>query len=167
MGHLFYEEEQRLSQVGWIWVAMLLLLLAPLAMIVSGNETPSQQEMTSILLSTAFAFIPMVGIIFFSRLQFKIDGEGIHYKFFPAVIKWRVIPKSFIESFEVTEKRNLIEKLTFGYRRNRLNNCITMNISGSKFARLKLKDGRQLKIGSENPESMEQALRKLTSPDNN
>jgi hypothetical protein len=167
MGHLLYEEEQRFSRVTWIWIAMLLLLLAPIVAIVSGKEPPSQQEMTSILLSTAFAFIPMTVIIFFSRLQFKIDGEGIHYKFFPAVIKWRMIPKSLIQSFEVSEKRNLIEKIAFGYRRSRLNNSITMNISGSKFARLQLRNGRKLKIGSENPESMERALRKLTSLDNN
>jgi hypothetical protein len=166
MRHLIYEEEQRFSRVAWIWVAMLVLLLAPVVMILSGDEIPSRGEMTSMLLSTGIAFIPMVGIIFFARFQFRIDAEGIHYRFFPAVIKWRMIPKSLIESFEVSEKRNLIEKIECGYRRNRLNNSITMNISGSKFARLKLRDGRKMKIGSENPESMERALRKLTSPDN-
>jgi hypothetical protein len=167
MGHLLYEEEQRFSRVAWIWAAMLVLLLAPMIMILSGDEKPSQDEMTSVLLSTAFAFIPMVAIIFFARLQFKIDATGIHYKFFPAVFKWKTIPKSIIESFEVSEKRNLIEKIAIGYRRNRLNNSITMNISGIKFARLQLRDGRKLKIGSENPETLERALRKLTSHDNN
>jgi hypothetical protein len=167
MSNLHYEEEQRFSNVTWIWVAMVLLLLAaPTLTLVS--DSVSQKDMTSVLLSTAFAFIPMVVILLFAKLQIKIDVEGIHYKFFPSVLKWRIIPKNSIESFEVSPKKNLWEKLEcgYGYRHNRFKKTISMNVTGKKFARIKLTDGRRLKIGTINPESMERALRKLTSPDN-
>ncbi len=167
MSHLHYEEEQRFSNVTWIWVAMVLLLLAaPTLTLVS--DSVSQKDMTSVLLSTAFAFIPMVGMLLFAKLQIKIDGGGLHYKFFPSVLKWRTISKDSIESFEVTPKKNLWEKLEcgYGYRNNRYKRIISMNVTGAKFARIKLTDGRRLKIGTINPESMERALRKLTSTDN-
>jgi hypothetical protein len=72
MSHVHYEEEQRFSNVTWIWVAMFLLFLAaPILALVS--DTISQKDMTSVLLSTAFAFIPMVAILLFAKLQIKID----------------------------------------------------------------------------------------------
>ena len=168
MAHLFYEEEQRFSHVTWVWVAMILLLLAaPTLTLVS--DSVSQKDMRGVLLSTAFAFLPMVGILLFAKLQIKINTEGFHYKFFPSVRKWRTIPKNSIESFEVSGKKNLWEKLEcgYGYRNNRYKRIISMNVTGSKLARIKLTDGRRLKVGTINPESMERALRKLTSSDNN
>lgn len=165
MAHLHYEEEQRFSNVTWIWIALLLVLLAPLIIWVTEKEV-GQQDILMIMLSTAFAALPVVAIMFYSRLLVKIDEQGIHYKFFPSVLKWRLVPKEIIESYEVTDTRNLLEKLECGYRRNRFSNCIGMNISGKKFTRIKLKDGRKLKIGTGNPEGMERALRKLISPNN-
>jgi len=167
MSHLHYEEEQRFSNVTWIWVALvILLLMIPLLTLFS--DSISQKDVTSVLLSTAFAFVPMVGMLLFAKLQIKIDGVGIHYRFFPTLFRWRTISKSIIESFEVTAKKNLWEKLEcgYGYRSNRFKKTISMNVTGVKFARIKLTDGRRFKIGTVNPEGIERALRKLTSTDN-
>lgn len=167
MAHIHYEEEQRFSNVTWIWVALILLLLS-IPLLTLTSDSISQKDMTSVLLSTAFALLPMTGMLLFAKLQIKIDEAGVHYKFIPTVFKWRTIAKTSIESFEVTAKKNLWEKLEcgYGYRSNRFRKTISMNVTGSKFARLKLTDGRRFKIGTINPESMERALRKLTSPDN-
>ena len=165
MSHLHYEEEQRFSNVRWIWVVIPFVVLVPLIIMITEGGS-NQEDAAMILLSTAFALLPVMVILLYSRLMLKIDNQGFHYKFFPAVIKWRIISKDMIESFEVTEKRSLLEKIECGYRRNRLNNTILMNISGKKFVRIKLKYSRRLKIGSENPEGFERALRRLTSPDN-
>lgn len=167
MAHIHYEEEQRFSNVTWIWVALILLLLT-IPSLTLFSDTISQKDVTSVLLSTAFAFIPMVVTLIFAKLQIKIDGVGVHYKFIPSVFKWRTIAKNSIESFEVTPKKNLWEKLEcgYGYRNNRFKRIISMNVTGVKFARIKLTDGRRIKIGTVNPESMERALRQLTSTDN-
>ena len=165
MSYLHYEEEQRFSNVRWIWVALLILLLIPLIITVEEGEA-SQKDVTLIFLSTVFASLPVAVILFYSKLMLRIDRDGIHYRFFPVVLKWRDIPKSAVESYEVSAKRNILEKIELGYKRNRLNNSISMNITGRKIARIKLKDGRKIKIGTENPEGFERALRTLTSPDN-
>lgn len=165
MAHIHFEEEQRFTNVVWIWIATLLLLLVPVGIGVTDINT-TEKDLTIILLSMAFAFIPIVGLLLYSKLQVKINSEGLHYKFFPAVIKWKAISKSEIESFEVTSSKNLLEKLEMGHKRNLLNKTVSMNITGQKFARIKLKDGRKLKIGTGNAEEFERALQKLTSTDN-
>jgi RsiW-degrading membrane proteinase PrsW (M82 family) len=167
MAHLHYEEEQRFSNVTWVWVAFALLLLAALTLPLM-SDSVSEKDMTSILLSTLFAFLPMAGLLLFAKFQFRIDEKGLHYRFFPAIFKWRTITKNNIESFEVSAKKNFWEKIEcgYGYRHNRFKKTISMNVTGSKFARINLADGRKLKIGTVNPESMERALRQLTSTDN-
>src|SRR6185436_4642982 len=103
----------------------------------------------------AFAFIPVLAMLLYTKLQIKIDGDGVHYRFIPTILKWRTISRSSIESFEVTAKKNLWEKIEcgYGYRSNRFRKIISMNVCGSKFARIKLTDGRRFKIGTINPES--------------
>jgi len=115
---------------------------------------------------TPLGLAPVILILLYSKLQIKIDGEGVHYRFIPSVMKWKTVSKESIESFEVSPKKSLWEKIECGYGRNHLNNTVSMNISGKKYARIKLTDGRKLKIGTINPEGMERALRKLKSPDN-
>jgi hypothetical protein len=150
--------------VRWLWVVLVLILLLPLILGVY-EKNVDQKGITMLLLSSLFAGIPVAGILLYSKLQIRIDGEGLHYKFFPSVWKWKLISTDQIDSFELSAKKTLLEKLECGYRRNRLTNTIVMNITGEKFIRIKLKDGKRLKIGSENPEAMEWALKRLTTQD--
>lgn len=165
MNRTFYEEEQRFAGLTWIWMFALALVIVPLVLAVRDTSLTSQ-DILIILLSIVAGLVLVLAILYFARLQLKIDTLGIHYRFFPAIIKWRIIPLNSIESFEVTEKKNIIEIIERGYRRNRFNNTITMNVTGKKFVRLKLKGGQKIKIGTENPDSFERALQKITSPDN-
>lgn len=165
MAHLHYEEEQRFSNIRWIWVILLMVLLLP-SILISADESTSQKDIMWILLVSLITALPVTAILFYAKLLIQVDGKELRYKFFPAVLKWRSIPKDAIESYEVTAMKNIVEKLQFGYRRNLLNKITFMNITGKKLARVRLKDGRELKIGTANPESFERALRKLTSPDN-
>src|SRR5688572_28537767 len=105
MAHLHYEEEQRFAHVTWIWVALVLLLLSAPTIILL-DDSASQKDVTMVLLTTAFAFIPMAAILLFAKLQIRIDSEGLHYKFFPSVYKWKTIPKKIIQAFEVSAKKN-------------------------------------------------------------
>jgi hypothetical protein len=140
-------------------------MFTPLTVAIA-EEGTSQKDVTLILLTTVLASLPVAAFLFYTKLLIRIDGDGICYKFFPVMLKWRSIPKNNIESYEVSAKKNLLEQLEIGYQKNRLNNSISMNITGEKLARIKLKDGRKLKIGTENPEGIERTLRTLTSHDN-
>lgn len=162
MSHLHYEEEQRFTGVVWIWIFSFILILVPL-LIAASSDNVSDSDKIVIALSTLLGFIPVIAILWFSKLQLKVDDNGVHYRFPPAVWRWKTVSGKVIESFEVSKKQNLREKLEIGFRRSLLFNTTTMNITGKKIARIQLQDGQKLKIGSENPESLERALRKLTS----
>lgn len=164
MKRILYEEEQRFSHVWWIWVFQLALLFVTFVLILTDKD--SEDAVMRLTLTVLLGFLPVAAILYFSKLRFKIDEEGIHYKFFPAVFKWKIIQANSIQSFEVSDKRNIQEKLGRGYTRNSLENTLTMNISGRKLARIKLNNGRTINIGTENPESMERALKKMITPDN-
>lgn len=162
MAHLHYEEEQRFTNVRWLWLVLALIILLPL--LLTFNDTGmNQQEIIALLLSTLFASVPVVAILLYSKLQLRIDDVGVHYRFFPGVWKWKTILKTEIESFELSAMNSIFEKLECGYRRNLFTDTIRMNITGKKFLRMKLKDGRKIKIGSEHPEEMERVLKRLTT----
>ncbi len=162
MSHYHYYEEQRFTNVRWLWLVLALIILLPL-LLTFNDRGMNQQEIIMLLLSTLFASVPVVAILLYSKLQLRIDDVGIHYKFFPGVWKWKTIAKTEIESFEFSTMNSIFEKLECGYSRNLFSNSIRMNITGKKFLRMKLKDGRRIKIGSENPEEMERALKRLTT----
>jgi hypothetical protein len=125
-----------------------------------------EQELKSLLLTTLLGTLPVALILYYSIFRIKIDAQGLHYKFFPAVWKWRLIPKDNIASVEISERKTWIEKFTYGYRRNRLNHTTIMNITGKKFLRFTLNDGNKFKIGAENPEEMNRALKRLLAREN-
>ena len=162
MSHLHYEEEQRFSNIPWIWIALLALAIIPT--IIIAMDQSREVDVSMLALTVILGFVPVALILFYARLQIKIDTQGFHYKFFPAVMKWRVITKNEIKSYEVSDKLG-IEKFEIGHKRSFLNKTISMNITGKKMIRLELKNGHKLKIGTENPEGAERALKKLLSPD--
>lgn len=164
MAHFHYHEEQRFANVRWLWAVLVLIILLPV--LLTFNEKIDQESFVMFLLSTLFAAIPVAVILLYSKLQIKINGEGIHYKFFPSVWKWELIPKTQIESVELLTKQSFLERFECGYRRNHFANTVVMNITGKKFIRIKLVGGKKLKIGSENPEDMEHALKRLIAQDN-
>ena len=162
MAHLYYQEEQRFTNVRWLWLVLILIILLPL-LLTYNDKGMNQQELITLFLSTLLAVVPVVAMLFFSKLQLRIDDGGIHYRFFPGVWKWKTITKTEIESFEFSDMKSLFEKWETGYCRNLFTDSIRMNITGKKFLRMKLKDGGKIKIGSENPEEMERALKRLTT----
>lgn len=158
MSHIHFEEEQRFTSIPWLWVAIFIPLLIPLFFI---TGEPTQEDVTMLLLTILMGWIPIAIILFYSKFQLKVDRDGLRYKFFPAVWRWKLVPKDNIASFEIRSKKTFIEKLTFGYRNNRFTNTIRMNITGDTFVYIKLTMGRTLKIGTNNAEGLKLALQRL------
>jgi hypothetical protein len=117
MAHPYYEEEQRFTNVRWLWLVLALIILMPL-LLTFNDKGINQQEMIMVLLSTLLASVPVLATLLYSKLQLRIDDVGMHYKFFPGVWKWKTITKSEIESFEFSAMNSIFEKLECGYSRN-------------------------------------------------
>jgi hypothetical protein len=165
MSHIHFEEEQRFTEVTRIWVLSLLVVLAPL--FIGLMDDNLGEHILLLVLTTAAAWIPIGIILFISKMQVKIDNDGLHYRFPPRVIKWKTISKQHIASFELRNKKGLYEHLACGYRRSLIRNTIFMNVIGSKYLVLKLNDGKKIKIGSTNAETMEWTLKRLLNQSEN
>ena len=98
-----FKEEQRFNQL-WLIVLMSISILVPIGVLVKtyfeNPETFSIDKIFSILGILIFAS----GVLFVFKLTTRIDGEGIHYKFFPfhwkfKVIKWNEINKAYVRIY--------------------------------------------------------------------
>jgi hypothetical protein len=160
MKHLPFEEEQRFTQLPWLWVAAGIPVLAALFMISVSDMT--QNEVIKILLSLVFGYLPVFAILYFVKYEIRVNREGLQYKFLPVVWRWETIPAVHIKTIH-HQSGSFIDRLLIGYRHNRFTKTKRMNISGNGFVLLSLTDGKKLKIGSTRSEELYAALKEITS----
>jgi len=160
MNHNHYYEEQRFTNLRWLWIAVLIALLIPLVTLsLTDADYLFTLQTTGLVL---LGLIPILAILNYSRLYVKIDSEGLHYQLFPAIWKWRKINKKDIASMESINEPSLLEKIIIGHQRNLFTNTIRMNITGTTFLRLNLVNGKKIIIGSKNADEMIKVLKKIT-----
>jgi hypothetical protein len=155
-----HAEVQRFSRVRWLWFIMLALLIAELLFLAPQwiDEQP-----VLLIISMAALVLPMILILFILRYEFRIDENGIHYRFIPRLIRWQTIGFGNIVSHQVRDKETWHEKFHMGYQRNLFTKTTSVNIAGNKYLILTLKDGATIKLGTENPETVAYILKKLLS----
>jgi len=92
-----------------------------------------------------------------------IDKEGIHYRFPIFIRHEKFIPKEQIVSYDVRKYRPLSEYGGWGYRTRfiYINRGVAYNIMGNIGLQLYLTDGKKLLIGTQRPEAMKRAMKKL------
>lgn len=156
-------EVQRFSQLRWLWFLMLALLIAELLFLTP--QLIHEQPMLLIFSLVAF-LLPMILILFVLRYELKIDDAGIHYRFIPRIIRWHTLAFAQVAAYEVRNKETWHEKLQLGYHRNLFTKTTSVNITGSKYLVLTLKNGATIKLGTCNPETVEFTLKKLSSETN-
>jgi hypothetical protein len=154
-----YSETQRFSNLRWLWVLMVGLLLAEVLVVLPGlMDNPSL-----LIVTMAISLIPIVLILVVFRYELTIDHSGIKYRFIPRLIRWRVIPFADVQFYTLQEKRTLYEKIQIGYSKNLFLKNEIINITGNKYLVLELKSGARVKLGTENADTMAQVLKKLMS----
>lgn len=164
MSRILFEEEQRFTSLGWIWIAASLPMVL-LIILLAFDQTITFEKFSKIFGFSLIAYLPLIFFLLISKLQIRVDQLGIHFRFFPVQFTWKLVSKDMIASYEISAKRTLYERIACGYRRNRLLKSIIMNITGIHFLRLQLQEGRKVKIGIDNPEGLTRAMKKLMSSD--
>ena len=147
-----------------MWFALILLVLVPVTIL--AMEGLGEDEWIEVILAMGAGILPAVIVLALGRFQFKVDDVGIHYRFAPQVIRWRTISGGEIQSFEIRQRKTFFERHHCGYHYNRFRHSIQMNITGKKFVCITLRNGRKVKIGSENPEEVAYALKRLHTENN-
>lgn len=168
----FFNEVQTLRQHSWIWLLLLgCVFAANLPIVVGlysqvfqgvpwGNEPMPDEGLILVLILMLVISGFVIAVIYSTRLETRIDSTGIHYKFFPHQCKWQAIVPEEISGYKVRKLgffRSIILKKgkTFSKTKN------MVNLLGTTQLVVDLKTGKQIIIGTENPEGVEWAMKRL------
>ncbi len=173
---IFFNEEQRLSDspAKWIFVVVYVLVMGILGygmikQLVLGKPWGNHpMSNAGLLLTFSVVVLFLDGIVFLqtrTKLIVYIDNEGIHYRFPVFVRKKRLIKKDQIAGYDVREFHLLKEYGGWRLRKSAIyrmvDKGITYKIRGNMGLKLYLTDGRRLLLGTQRPEALKRAMKKL------
>ena len=147
---IFYEKQQ-FRQV-WIWMILILILLILLIPIISGVFGVF---LNIILLTIGYCFI---WLFYSMKLITEIKKDGIQIIFTPFTNF--IIPFNKIRSYKIRKYRPILEYGGWGIRFNRTGKAYT--VSGKIGLQIELSNGKEILIGTENPDKLLQSLNKLS-----
>lgn len=142
-----FKEEQRFTQL-WLIILLVISIFIPLIIILKDVD---KMEVSEIIISLS-VIILAPAIIFIFKLSTRIDEKGIHYKFFPFHIRYRVINWADIKTAYIRDYDPIIEYGGWGLKGGRLwnkSNGIAVNIKGDIGIQLELISGKKILIGTQ------------------
>lgn len=151
-----FKEEQRFTQL-WLIILLVISIIIPLVIILKDID---KMEASEIIISLS-VIILAPAIIFIFKLSTRIDEKGIHYKFFPFHIKYRVINWADIKTAYVRDYDPITEYGGWGLKGGRLwnkSNGTAVNIKGDIGIQLELKNGKKILIGTQKKEQAKSTL---------
>ncbi len=171
---IFFSEEQRLSDspMKWIFPVIFTVSVGPLGygmyqqLVLEKPWGDNPMSNLGLILTFVFVVVLMIVIWFllpYIKLIVYIDKEGIHYRFPIFIRKERLIKKEQIVSYDVRKSRPQFEFSGWNYRTGfiYINRGIAYNIMGNIGLQLYLADGTKLLFGTQRPEAMKRAMKKL------
>jgi hypothetical protein len=154
-----FTETQRFTQ-WWLWI----ILIGIIGLHIYGlfqqfylgepfGDNPASDEMLLV-----FSSIPVLLILFFVvlRLDTKVDAEGVHYRFFPFQIKYKLKRWDELEKVFVRQYKPIYEYGGWGLRGWGKDKAL--NVSGNMGLQLELKNGDRLLIGTQKREEMKKVV---------
>jgi hypothetical protein len=158
-------EEQRFAQL-WLHIVLIVSFMIPLIMItielLQVNGKNNEAQVSLFVLVGAFIFI--YGIILSMKLTFRIDENGIYYRFIPFHFSDRFLPWNEISKAYVRKYNAIYEYggwgLRMGFFRKRGS---AINVSGNMGLQLELKNGKKLLIGTQKEAEVERVLKTYQS----
>lgn len=174
MEKVFFEEKQKFpGLLSWfivfIGLAMCFPLLRGLYIRSILHQEWNSESMSNLGIIALLSLLLLVnGVVVWLvsslYLELKIDQEGISYRYFPNHRGFRRINKNAIADY-VVRKLTWTER-TRGKRRRRLRGSDESQIflvNGNKALVINLSSGQKLILGTQNPEGLDWAMKKLMS----
>lgn len=143
-----------------MWYLVCAATILPIVgLIIYAFYTDKSDGYVGAAIASAVTLVVMIGLAV-AKLTVSIDRDSIYYKFTPFVNSQKVIRKEEIDEIYVRKYKPIIEYGGYGYR-FRFRSGRAMNVSGNMGLQLILKNGKKLLIGTQRPELMETAVKKL------
>lgn len=158
-GKLIFKEEQ--SFVGtWMWYLVIGISVVSVGGTAVGLVFKHDTEGYVGLIIAAIVTIGLVLLFYTSKLSVSIDQDNLYYRFPPFVSGEKLLSQGDIKEMYVRKYKPIMEYGGWGYR-FRFRSGRAMNVAGDVGLQLVLKNGKKLLIGTQKPEAMKEAVRRL------
>ncbi len=155
---VLFNEKQRFTQ-WWIWVIIFMACIIPLWQIytaIINYQNALSNPSTYIGLIT---ILLLMGLLLSTKLETKIQNDGINVRFIPFIFKYKVYNWDLIDKVYLRKYNPIVEYGGWGLRGFGKNRAF--NISGNQGLQLEFKDGRRLLIGTHKPDEMKDVVKLL------
>ena len=166
MDKVLFKEEQQFRQWWQIvfilgsTVSVIIINIYTLYMqIVKGVQVGNSSAPNVVMVGVIFAMLIAIWVYFSMKLEVWIDQDGIHYRFFPRIIKNQFISKEEIQRFEI-RKYNAVwdyggRGIRKGFGRKWGRGYI---VNGNIGLQLYLKNGKKILFGTQRSQAMMYAM---------
>ena len=161
---VLFTERQRFNQ-WWLWLILLgingLLLFRVVKQVVGGQQLDAKPMSNTGLLVTAGLTLLLTLLFWSIKLETQIRQDGIYVRFFPLHIaykhySWDRLSKSYVRQYSA-----ISEFGGWGLRLGLFGKGRAFNVSGDKGLQLEFRDNKKLLIGTNKPDELIEALKKI------
>lgn len=140
----------------WWWLVLALLGAA----VWIGYSSPQYNLKSRVVLALPGVLVLLVALVLaLSRLEVRLDEEGVHYRYFPLLRRWRHLPWDELKQVFARRYSPFGEYGGWGWRGVAGNKAY--NVWGREGLQLGLKNGQRLLLGTGRPAELRAALRGL------
>lgn len=172
MKKILFKESQQFRQ--WWHIVFILVSVVPSLMMclyalfqqmVMGVQVGNSPAPNGILIAAFFCLGVVLWMLFSLKLEVWIDQQGIHYRFFPLILKHKLISKEEIQRFEIRKYKPVLEyggrgiRTGWGYKRGKAY-CVDGNIG----LQLYLTNGKKVLFGTQRSQAIQYAMMEMMEP---
>ena len=151
---IIYQEKTTMKL--WAFITIPLLLVVILLDILL-NESPKINGSSDSLWTIAIPVVVFL-LLYFIKLEWKFTENAFQFRFFPFIVKEKIIPYSEIQHISVMKINPLLEFGGWGLRRGKLGKAYTTQ--GNLIIHIELKSGQKLNFSVKDKVATENAIQK-------
>jgi hypothetical protein len=164
MDKILFKEEQQFRQwwnllivIGSIASGVVFSLYALYQQVVLGKQVGNEPAPNVVLVISIIFLLFVLWLYLRLKLEVKIDYNGIHYRFFPLIVKERTISFPEIKKYEIRKYNAIRDYGGWGVKR-KLRWGRAYNVSGNIGLQIYLNNGKKVLFGTQKPQAMIYAM---------
>ena len=123
-----------------------------------GNKPPSDGFLIFATVTAVIFCVSLTLLFLKSRLETEVRQDGIYYRFFPFINKFRKIDPGSLKYAKVRIYHPITEFGGWGIRFSLSGNGVAYTVSGNLGLQLELKNGNKILLGSQKPDEFRSVL---------
>ena len=149
---IIYQEKSSMKLWAFILIPILSVVVLLDVLINNSPKFTQDPEAQLLIIIPIFVFL----LLYFIKLEWKFTESDFRYRFFPFIIKERIIPYSDIQAISVMKINPLFEFGGWGLRRGKLGKAYTTD--GNLIIHIELKSGQKLNFTVKNNVEVERVI---------